>query len=165
MASENEVAVRKAGEIQKAMPVRLMNPFEEMERIFESAFPVGWMRPFPRGWPGEMGFESTMMPRLDVIEKDEEIVVLAEVPGVDRKDLDISMTDSTLTIKGKTNHRQETEGAAYSCCEISHGAFSRTVNLPSEVNVDKAKAQFKDGMLEIDLPKMEKSRRRTLKLD
>lgn len=155
----NEVEIKHGGEIQKAAPVRMLSPFDDMERLFGSFFPRRWMSPFSAEWMGES------MPRIDVIEKDEEIVLLAEVPGVDRKDLDVSMTDSTVTIKGKTNHRTETENASYYCSEIVHGAFSRTVSLPSEVNVEKAKAQFKDGMLEIDMPKTEKSRRRTLKLD
>ena len=157
----NEIEIKSGGEIQKAVPSRMLSPFDEMERLFGSFFPRRWMSPFPGEWSGI----AEGMPRVDVIEKDEEIVVLAEVPGVDKKDLDVSMTDSTVTIKGKTNHKAETQNASYYCSEIMHGTFSRTIGLPSEVNVDKAKAQFKDGLLEIDMPKTEKARRRTLKLD
>lgn len=157
----NEIEIKSGGEIQKVAPSRMLSPFDEMERLFGSFFPRRWTSPFSGEWPS-LG-ES--MPRIDVIEKDEEIVVLAEVPGVDRKDLDVSMTDSTVTIKGKTNHKAETENASYYCSEIMHGTFSRTISLPSEINVDKAKARFKDGLLEIDMPKTEKARRRTLQLD
>lgn len=156
----NEVEIKPGSELQKVAPARMLSPFDEMERLFGSIFPRRWGSAFPSEW--QIG-ES--MPRIDVIEKDEEIVLLAEVPGVDKKDLDVSMTNSTVTIKGKTNHKTEAQNASYYCSEIMHGAFSRTVTLPSEINVEKAKAQFKDGMLEIDMPKMEKSRRRTLKLD
>ncbi|HQT27490.1 MAG TPA: Hsp20/alpha crystallin family protein [Burkholderiales bacterium] len=156
----NEVEIKQGGEMQKASPARMLSPLEDMERLFGSFFPRRWMSPFAGEW--QIGEN---IPKIDVIERDEEIVLLAEVPGVDKKDLDVSMTDSSVTIKGKTNHRTETENANYCCSEIMHGAFSRTVSLPSEVNVEKAKAQFKDGMLEIDMPKTEKSRRRTLTLD
>lgn len=158
MANEVEI---KTGEIQKMSPARMPSPFDEMERLFGSFLPRRWMGPFSAEWP----VLSETMPRIDVVEKDEEIVVLAEVPGVDKKDLDVSMTENSVTIKGRTNHKAETENASYYCSEIVHGAFSRTVSLPSEVNADKAKAQFRDGMLEISMPKKEKSMRRTLALD
>ena len=174
MATEGkqDVAITssKGQEVQKAMPVRTyLSPFDEMERMFESFFPRSrWMRPSRWDWPsfGELAMPlEGRMPRVDIIEKDDEIVVRAEVPGVDKKDLDISMTDNTITIKGRTNHEEKTESANYYCSEITHGEFSRTVALPADVDVDKAKAMFKDGVLEVDLPKIEKSKRRTLKLD
>jgi len=168
--SKQDVAVTstKGQELQRTTPTRMVSPFEEMDRIFESFFPRSWMRPARMEWPsmGElaMPFEGKM-PRVDVIERDEDIVVRAEMPGVDKKDLDISMTDNTITIKGKTNHEEKEEGANYYRCEITHGSFSRTIALPADVDVDKAKAEFKDGVLEVDLPKLAKSKRRILKLD
>jgi len=168
-ASKAPVTTAEKGkEMQKAAPMRRMNPFEEMDRMFESFFPRGWMRPFHRDWPSlgglELPFEGKM-PSVDVIDRDDDILVRAEVPGVDKKDLDISVTENTVTIKGKSSHEEKEEKGNYHRCEISRGTFSRTLSLPHDVNPDKAKASFKDGMLELTMPKVKKSNRHTVKLD
>ncbi len=155
-------------DIQKAQPTRVMSPFEEMDRLFESPFSSGWMRPFhwPRPSWGELAapFEGKM-PKVDVIERDHEIVVKAELPGVDKKDLDISVTKNTVTIQGSISHEEKEEKGDVYRCEISRGSYSRTLTLPSEVNEEKAKAKFKDGILELTLPKVEKAKRRTIKVE
>lgn len=154
-------------ELQKAEPKRALSPFEEMDRMFEDYFSRGWMRPFRWEWPslGEMAkpFEGKM-PKVDVIERDDEVVVKAELPGVEKKDLDVSVTENSVTIKGTTSHEAKEEKGDYYRCEISRGAYARTVALPSYVNADKAKASFKDGVLELKLPKVEKSKRRTVEV-
>ena len=154
-------------ELQKAEPKRALSPFEEMDRMFEDYFSRGWMRPFRWEWPslGEMAkpFEGKM-PKVDVIERDDEVVVKAELPGVEKKDLDVSVTENSVTIKGTTSHEAKEEKGDYYRCEISRGAYARTVALPSYVDADKAKASFKDGVLELKLPKVEKSKRRTVEV-
>ena len=154
-------------ELQKAEPRRALSPFEEMDRMFEDFFPRGWMRPFRWEWPslGEMAkpFEGKM-PKVDVIERDDEVVVKAELPGVDKKDLDVSVTENSVTIKGTTSHEEKEEKGDYYRCEISRGAYARTVALPSYVDADKAKASFKDGVLELKLPKVEKAKRRSIEI-
>lgn len=156
-------------EIQKAQSAHFMSPFEEMDRFFESRFPSGWMRPFHH-WPrpswGELSapFEGKM-PKVDVIERDNEIVVKAELPGVDKKDLDISVTKNSVTIQGSTSHEEKEEKGDLYRCEISRGSYSRTLTLPAEVNEDKTKAKFKDGILELTLPKAKKSKRHTVKVE
>ena len=154
-------------ELQKAEPRRAVSPFEEMERMFEDFFPRGWMRPFRWEWPsvGEMAkpFEGKM-PKVDVIDRDDELVVKAELPGVEKKDLDVSVTENSVTIKGSTSHEEREEKGDYYRCEISRGAYSRTVALPSYVDADNAKANFKDGVLELTLPKVEKSKRRSIEI-
>jgi len=154
-------------EVQKVQPARAVSPFEEMERLFEGYFPRGWMRPFHWERPswGELAvpFEGKM-PRVDIVERDDELVVKAELPGVDKKDLDISVTENAVTIKGSTSHEEKEEKGDYYRCEMSRGAYSRTVTLPSEVDADKAKAKFKDGVLELTLPKLKKAKRHTIKV-
>jgi HSP20 family protein len=154
-------------ELQKAEPRRALSPFEEMDRMFEDFFPRGWMRPFRWEWPslGEMAkpFEGKM-PKVDVIDRDDEVVVKAELPGVEKKDLDVSVTETSVTIKGTTSHEEKEEKGDYYRCEISRGAYARTVALPSYVDADKAKASFKDGVLELTLPKVEKSKRRSIEI-
>jgi HSP20 family protein len=105
------------------------------------------------------------MPKVDVIDRDEEVVVRAEVPGVEKDDLEVSVSDNTVTIKGETKHEQKEEKGNYFRSEISRGSFTRTVTLPGVVDTDKAKASFKDGVLELTMPKGEKARRRTVKVD
>ena len=155
-------------EIQKVEPARTMSPFEEMERLFEGYFPRGWMRPFHWERPswGELGapFEGKT-PRVDIVDRDNELVVKAELPGVDKKDLDISMTENTVTIKGSTSHEEKEEKGDYYRSEMSRGSYSRTLALPSDVEADKAKAKFKDGVLELTLPKLKKAKRRSVKVE
>jgi len=162
------VAPTKRQEMQKAAPMRAMSPFEEMDRMFEGFFPRGWMRPFRGELPiwSELAvpFEGKM-PKVDVIDRDDEIVVRAEVPGIDKKDLDVSMTDDSVTIKGTTSHEEKEEKGDYYRCEISRGSFSRTVALPAGVDSSKAKASFRDGMLELSMPKTAKAKRVSLKVE
>lgn len=147
---------------------RALGPFDEMERFFDNFFPRGWMSPFRRDWPAvpdfRMPFEAKM-PRVDVIDRDDEIVVRAETPGVEKKDLDVSLTDNTVTIKGTSKHEKTVEKGDYYRAEMSRGSFARTVGLPGDVDGSKAKAVFKDGILELVLPKVEKSKRRTVKVE
>lgn len=155
-------------EVQKAESTRILSPLEEMDKYFESHFPSGWLRPFqwPRTSWGEMAapFEGKM-PNVDVIDRENEVIVKAELPGVDKKDIDVSVSKNTVTIKGKTSHEKKEEKGNYYRCEISRGSYSRTLPLPSEIDEEKAKANIKDGILELTLPKVEKARSKTIKVE
>ena len=111
-----------------------------------------------------MPFEGSM-PRVDVLDREDEIIVKAEVPGVDKKDLDVSVTENSVSIKGSTSHEEKEEKDDYYRCEISSGSFSRTVRLPADVDAAKARSKFKDGILELALPKVKKAKRHTVKVD
>lgn len=155
-------------DISNIQPPRGLNVFDEMERMFESFSPSGWTRPFRSNLPlmNEMSRSlETNMPKVDVIDRDGEIVVKAMMPGVEKKDIEISMTKNTVTISGNTSHEEKEEKGDYYRCEISKGSYMRTLSLPESVDEDKAKAKFKDGMLELIIPKMEVSHRRTVKVD
>jgi HSP20 family protein len=134
---------------------RDLTPFEEMDRLFSKLFEGGLIRPFE--WTGMRHFEE-QMPRVDVIDREGELVVKAQLPGVRKEDVDISLSDEYLTIKGKTHEEKEEKGAFYRA-EIRHGSFSRTIHLPSVVNAEKAEAGFDKGVLEIRLPKIEQIRK------
>jgi HSP20 family protein len=154
--------------IQRARaPGRALSPFEEMERMFESFFPRGWLRPFRGEWPMGPEFMPTLRaPRVDVLDRDNEIVVRAEIPGVSKEDLDVSLTDDTVTIRGTARHEEEREEKGqYYRRELEYGEFSRTVTLPTSVDTNKAAAKFHDGILELTLPKMEGAKRRTVKIE
>lgn len=153
---------------QVVRPSRALSPFEEMDRLMESFFPRQWLRPFRWEMPtwSELGAPLEMRsPRVDIIDRDNEIVVKAEIPGVKKEDLDVSMTESTVTIQGSSSHEEKQEKGNYYRCEISRGAFSRTVALPADVDTDKAKAVFNDGILELTIPKVEKSKRKSITVE
>jgi len=154
-------------EVQKVEPTHILSPFEEMERMFDNSFSRGWMHPFRFNFPSfpeTKAFEGKT-PSVDVIEKDNEIIVKAELPGVDKKDLDISVTNNTVTIKGSTSHEEKEEKGDYYRCEISQDSYSRTLSLPAEVDEEKTKAKFKNGVLKLTLPKLKKSKRHNVKVE
>jgi HSP20 family protein len=104
------------------------------------------------------------MPKLDIIDRDDEVLVKAEVPGVAKEDIEISLTGNLITIKGETHKEEKEEKGDYYRCEISRGAFSRTATLPAEIDDSKAKAVMTDGVLEVTLPKVEKAKKRSIKV-
>lgn len=157
----------KKQELQKAAPARALSPFEEMDRMFDQYFRRSWMRPWRFEWPSfpELALPEMKILKVDVVDREAEVVIKAEIPGVEKKDLDISVGEDTVTIKGSTRHEEKEEKGDYYRREISSGAFLRTVALPATVDGSKAKANFKDGMLELTLPKTEKAKRHAVKVD
>ncbi|MEW6445211.1 MAG: Hsp20/alpha crystallin family protein [Pseudomonadota bacterium] len=141
----------------------LMHPFEEMERIMEGVFPRGWLaRP---AWVDMLRHVEEQVPKMDVLDREEEIVVRAEVPGMGKDELEVSVMGDVLSIRGVSRHEQvEDEKGRYHRREISSRAFERSVVLPAAVDADKAVSSFKDGMLELTLPKKEKVSRHTISL-
>ena len=166
--TKHDVPVKKGTEIQKAAPRRMVSPFEEMDRLFERLVPRGWLRPM--GWEAPLFSElpeplELRLPRVDLFDGEENVVIRAELPAVDRKDLEISVNDTSVTIKGKAMREEKEEKGEYYRCEIGIGEFSRTLALPCAVDGSKATAQLKDGMLNLTLPKVEKSKRHKVKID
>lgn len=148
-------------ELQPAAPARQPSRFEEFEQFFDQMLHRNWLRPWRASWPSfpEPSFPELKAPKVDVIDRDDEVLVKAEIPGVDRKDLDISVSEDSLTIKGETRTEEKEEEGEYCRCEISRGSFSRSVALPAAVDGSKARATFKDGMLELTLPKLKVTKR------
>ena len=93
------------------------------------------------------------------------IEVSVELPGIDQKDVDVSLTDSALTIKGEKKSEQEESKKGYHLLERSYGSFYRSIPLPSGVDADKAAAQFKNGVLTVTLPKTEEALSRVRKIE
>jgi HSP20 family protein len=151
--------------VEREQPSRMLSPFEEMDRMFESFFPRRWMQPFRWDMPHFPELAELNMPRVDIIDRDTEIVVKAELPGVSKEDIDLSITDNTVTIKATTSHEEKEEQDNYYRCEISRGSFSRTIALPGDIDAESAKASFSDGILELTMPKMEKSHRKNISIE
>jgi HSP20 family protein len=131
-------------------------PFQELERVFEEFLNRRWMRPSGWEWPRLSDISSRFdrqLPSVDIVDGDKEVVVRAELPGIEKKDLDVSIVERTLTIKASTRKEEKEEKENYFRQEIRTGSFSRSVLLPADVNAQKAQASFKGGVLELRLPK------------
>ncbi len=160
-------APKSSSKVKKAAPVRVLDPVDEIERFLETWMPQGWMHPLAQGrqfWNEFQARFELKPPSVDILDLDGEVVVRAEIPGVDKKDLDISINGRSLTIKGKSTSKSEEEKDNYYRCEIASGSFTRTVGLPEKVDGAHAKTTFKDGLLELRLPKLERSRRQAVKV-
>lgn len=147
---------------------RQLSPFAEMEHMFENFFPQNWMHPFSREIPLQSRLAATFTdkwPKVDIIDRDNEIVVRAELPGIDKKDVEVSLANNTVTIQGSSKHEVKEEKGSYYRCETSQGSYLRTLSLPADVNTDKAKASFKDGLLELVLPKVQVAQKHNIKIE
>lgn len=141
---------------KKSVPIRRdeESPFVSLRREMDSLFDN-----FFRGFDMEP-FESRLggfSPRIDVTEDGNEIRISAELPGMDEKDIDLSIQNNMLTIKGEKKEEKEDKGKDYYRMERSYGSFVRTIPLPVEVDTDKVEAKFKKGILSIALPKTAKA--------
>ncbi len=117
--------------------------------------------PLLSGLARELPFvEGEWIPPVDVYEKPDKYIVKAEMPGVREKDLDISVSEDVLTLKGERRYESDEEEKDLYRRERAYGDFKRNVNLPSDVDEDKVEATLKDGVLEIVLPKTEETRAR-----
>jgi len=109
----------------------------------------------------EMADEKQWLPKVDVSETDDHVIVKAEVPGMDKKDINITMSDGILTIRGEKKQEKEEEKENYRFVERSYGSFSRSLRVPNGVDGNKIEAGYKDGVLKVVIPKSgsEKSRK------
>lgn len=128
--------------------------FRDMENIFKN-----FWEEFPyRELSTDLDIGWT--PRMDVSETDEHIEVKAELPGLEKKDIDISLERDALIIKGEKKHEKEEEGKTFHCIERSYGSFYRALRLPTEVDPARIDAKFNNGVLTITLPKTEEARKK-----
>lgn len=137
------------------------NPFSLLQREMNSLFDN-----FFRGFELEP-FESRMgmfTPQIDIVESDKDVKITAELPGMDEKDIEVSLSNEMLVVKGEKKEEKEDKGKDYYRMERSYGSFSRTIPLPVEVQEDKIDATFKKGVLTITLPKSEKAIKATKKV-
>jgi len=110
---------------------------------------------------GRMDDDSGMgrwNPAVDLYEKDDYFVIKAELPGVDKKDIAIDLKDRVLTLSGERSYENEVKEDSYYRRERSYGKFQRAFTLPADVDSDKIKAEFKDGLLQIEVPKPEEQK-------
>ncbi len=126
------------------------NPFAMMQREINRMFDV-----FNRNWGlgAFPDFAGAFMPRLDVTEDAKAFTVTAELPGMNEKDIDLSISGDTLTIRGEKKEEKEDKDKNYYYSERSYGMFTRSIPLARQIETDKVSASFKKGVLTITLPK------------
>lgn len=122
---------------------------ERMRQMFEGTLPLDTLAE-PIGW----------MPAMEIVEKNGALTATAELPGIDPKDVEISLENGVLTVRGekKEERKEEDPGAKYHMWERRYGSFTRSFALPSEVDAAGVKATFENGILTIDLPKTEQAK-------
>lgn len=168
--AKQEVAVstKPSTEIAETLPTNFFSPIREVERLFDRLLPSAWMRPMSLDWPAWGGFEETFKnlrtPRLDVVDRDKEVLIRVELPGVEKKDVEVSVSDNILAIKGSVHRESENEKEGYFRREISQSDFSRSLSLPAGVDATKVSASLNNGVLEVSLPKNENAQRRTIEV-
>ena len=161
--SKNVASINKTTPA-KAEPHGFFKEMEErmqaIERQFESLFPRNWNRPMHLEFPewAKLGMMELKSPKVDIVDRDDDILVKAEIPGFKKEDIDVSLTDTAITIKGSTSEEKKEEKGDYFRSETMKGSFTRTLALPGEVDGSKATSTFKDGMLEVVVPKHEHAR-------
>jgi HSP20 family protein len=141
--------------------------FSNAERMFEDWLEDFWARPFPRMWRpgfGQLRAMALAAPALDVYDQKDDLIVKAEIPGLSKEEIDISLEGNMLTIKGEKRKEEEVKEEDYYRSERAYGAFSRSIELPAAVQTDKVNASFKNGVLEIRLPKTEEAKTNVVKV-
>lgn len=148
------------------------SPFEEMGHWFDDFLPHRFMHPFMHpfreNWPVWQDLEvyrEGRFPKTDIIDKDDKIIIRSELPGVKKEDLDISLKDDVLTIKASTCHEEEKKEDEYQRREICRGEYQRSFRLPGSIDSDKIKSSFKDGVLELEIPKEKPAKRQSIKVE
>lgn len=130
---------------------------DRMNRMFEDA---------GRGWRGdEPAATTSWSPAVDIYESENEIIVQAELPGVDRKDITLHLEKNVLTLKGERRFEKETKQENYHRIERSYGGFSRSFSIPAIVDEEKIRADYKDGILKIALPKKEQVKPKQIQIE
>lgn len=146
----------RSGEIG---PVRSLR--QEVDRLFEDFF-RGWPKPWTGGWATQE--EGAFAPAVDLKETEKEFVLTAEVPGLQKDDLDVNIMAESVTIRGERREEKESKEQSYYYKESSYGSFQRVIPLPAPILAEKAKAKLKDGVLSLTLPKAEPSKSKAIKI-
>lgn len=140
-------------------PFREMSALQErMNRLFSDVRAQAPVR-------GEEIVQGAWIPAVDIFETNEAIVLKAELPGITAQDISVEVKDNTLTLKGEKKFEKEVKEENYHRVERSYGSFQRAFTLPGTIHQEKVKAKFKDGILEITLPKVEEDKPKQVKVE
>jgi len=158
--------LRKLEPRDRAIDVRRTAPLtRSMEEFFENFPPRRWMEtfePFGWKWPTDIDLERSL--RLDIIDRDKELVVRGELPGVEKDDVEVTIAGNRLMIEAEREFEEVDEKDEFYRHELGYGKLTRTVALPDEVDPDNIHAELKDGILKVTLPKIRAAERHTVKV-
>jgi len=126
---------------------------DRLNRVFDEAF-----RGAPRGGDDEWALGGQWAPSVDIYENDGNLVLKAELPGIEPKDVDVRVENNVLTLRGERKFESEVKRDKYHRVERAYGTFSRSFTLPNVVDTDKIKAEYKDGVLQVTLPQREEAK-------
>jgi HSP20 family protein len=125
--------------------------------LFERFFEDMDMAPF-------FSDEKSFVPAFDISESDTEYVVTAELPGIEEKDLEVTLSEGILSVKGEKKHETEEKSETHHRVERRYGSFSRSFRIPDSVDSDKIDATFKDGVLKLSIPKSEEAEMKKIEI-
>lgn len=131
----------------------------EMNRMFDDFFRGFDLMPF-----GDGRNLSLFIPPVDIREDEKEVKIQVELPGMEEKDIDVTVSESALTIRGERKDKREDKGEHYWQKEMNYGSFSRVIPLPEGVDTEKVDARFKNGILTVALPWLEEAKKRVKKI-
>ena len=158
--------LRKFEPRNRAIDVRRTMPLtRSMEEFFEDFPPRRWMEtfePFGRKWPMDIDYERAF--RLDVIDREKEFLVRAELPGVEKEDVEVTISGDRLMIEADREFEEVDEKEDFYRHEMGYGKLMRTVVLPEEVDHENIHAELKEGILKVTLPKIRVAERHTVKV-
>lgn len=158
MAKEKENKTEKKA-LEPYRPAEWLTPFRHIDDMFESFFRRPWLSSMPRLFE-----DRDLSPSVDIFEDGDEVVVKTELPGMEKDNININLTENAITLSGEKKKEEKVERKNYYHLERSYGSFSRSFNLPSEVLTDQAKASFKNGLLEVRIPKTEEAKKKVQKV-
>lgn len=160
--------IERSGKAGGSVPARrdsgsFLSLRDEMDRMFSDFFSDFPLSPF-HGRRSAIDRMDLRIPAMDVVENEKSFRITAELPGIDEKDIDVSVSDELLTIRGEKREEREDKSEARRLSERSYGSFERSLRLPHGVDPDKIDADFKKGVLTITLPKSEEAQKRQRKI-
>ena len=163
MTDKEMDTTKKASELLPKTSLGSLMSFDEFDNFFDDFLSRRWPRLLDLNMPT---LPEISFPKVDILDHDDDIEVHAALPGVKKEDLDISINNQTITIRTSSKEeKKEEEKGKYFRREITRGEFQRTLSLPDNIDGDKAKASFKDGILKVTIPKTEKSKRKNIEID
>ena len=161
---------KQAAPAPRTLWAPLENLRREIDRLFDDLHFGSWRMPFTRDdfkpelpWLRENGFALT--PAVDLVEKETEYEISAELPGLEQKDVEVRLSNGTLIIKGEKREEKDERQKDYYMSERRYGTFMRSFRLPDTVHTDKIEARFANGVLTVRLPKSAEARQNEKKIE
>lgn len=150
---------------RRERPAAVDRPFEALRRDIDDLFSDFFSGPLMQRFDVPLAEGGVIAPRVDVSETSKKFDVVAELPGVDQKDIDLAIADGILTIKAEKKSEKEEKGKTWHRVERSYGNYQRSLSLPASADPDKVKASFDKGVLTISVPKKAEAKPPTRKID